>query len=56
MADKIDERECIHETCTCRVAGDDDYCSPQCEAAESGEVMSITCKCGHPACGGEMHT
>jgi hypothetical protein len=52
MADKHDERKCNHEICNCRVPEGEDYCSPHCEATDSGEVMNINCDCGHPNCGG----
>jgi hypothetical protein len=47
MADD-DREKCEHSICSCTVAGDDDYCSPYCEAA--GDALELACNCGHPGC------
>lgn len=45
-----DENKCAHEACRCAVGEDEEYCSPQCEAADEGEVTGIACECGHSGC------
>jgi nucleotide-binding universal stress UspA family protein len=47
MADKI---KCGHSLCKCMVNEDDEYCSPQCEAAEGSDVAALECECGHSSC------
>ena len=49
MADD-DNNKCAHEGCVCAVRDDEEYCSPQCEAAEEQDVTEIACNCGHPGC------
>lgn len=46
-----DSKKCAHPSCTCKVQSEK-YCSAQCEAME--KTPDIDCKCGHPACGGEL--
>lgn len=52
MADE--DNKCGHEMCSCMVNEDDEYCSPQCEAAGEEEVTAIKCDCGHAECAGEV--
>ncbi len=49
MADDNDNK-CAHDACRCAVGDDEEYCSPQCEAADEGDVTGIACDCGHPGC------
>lgn len=49
MADEVNK--CEHDGCTCPVRDDEEYCSPQCEAADEGDVTGIVCECGHSGCG-----
>jgi hypothetical protein len=48
MADE--NNKCAHEGCACAVRDDEEYCSPQCEAAAEQDVTEIACNCGHPGC------
>lgn len=48
MADE--DNRCAHDACNCAVGDDEEYCSPQCEAADEGGVTAISCECGHPGC------
>jgi hypothetical protein len=45
-----DDNKCDHESCVCVVGDDEDYCSPQCEAADAEDITDIACDCGHPGC------
>jgi hypothetical protein len=45
-----DDNKCDHESCVCVVGNDEDYCSPQCEAADAEDITDIACDCGHPGC------
>jgi hypothetical protein len=50
-----DERnQCEHDNCSCAVGDDEEYCSPQCEAAEDQDITAIKCDCGHTGCAGEV--
>lgn len=49
-----DDNKCGHENCSCRVRDDEEYCSPQCEAAAEEEITAIKCDCGHTGCVGEV--
>jgi hypothetical protein len=49
-----DDNKCDHENCSCSVGEDEDYCSPQCEAAHSDGLTAIKCDCGHNGCAGEV--
>ena len=42
------DKKCAHPACNCRVAGDDEYCSPYCEDAK--ETTEISCNCAHAGC------
>jgi hypothetical protein len=44
--------KCAHPNCTCSAANDSKYCSPHCESAR--DTLEISCKCGHPGCGGTV--
>lgn len=48
MADE--NNRCGHEMCGCAVGEDEEYCSPQCEAAGEEDMTDIACNCGHPGC------
>ena len=54
MSDIIDAKICANEVCNCLVEDETDYCSPACDAAVEGDIMEITCDCGHPGCSMEM--
>jgi hypothetical protein len=43
--------KCSHETCSCSVTGDSEYCSDHCREAEKQDLTEITCDCGHGGCG-----
>lgn len=48
-----DERTCTHQPCTCKVTGDDIYCSEQCkQAVEMKAADNVRCNCDHTGCGG----
>ena len=49
MADDDDNR-CKHAGCMCAVSGDREYCSDHCRDFEGGDMIEITCDCGHPGC------
>jgi hypothetical protein len=44
--------KCKHPACSC-VAGNDGYCSPQCEAMK--DTPDIDCRCTHAGCKGRIH-
>jgi len=47
--------KCGHETCHCKVDGDDfcsDYCEDRADTTEIDVVGEHTCRCGHAACAG----
>jgi hypothetical protein len=48
MADDDRDRKCKHPSCSCRVSGDDNYCSEYCR--DAGDITEIGCGCEHPAC------
>ncbi len=48
MADEQDDNKCEHESCNCRVSGDDDYCSEYCR--DAGDITEIACGCEHAGC------
>ena len=48
-----DNNKCDHEMCNCRVGDNEEYCSPQCEAATEEGITAIKCDCGHTGCAGE---
>lgn len=65
MADEIDDLEddiaddrrdnqCDHVLCSCTVAEDANYCSPQCSAAGESDTVTIACECGHAGCAAEI--
>ncbi len=45
----MEERQCAHEPCLCKVAEGEKYCSDYCKNAGSEEV-EIACDCDHEAC------
>jgi len=49
MADE--NNQCAHEGCVCATRDNEEFCSPQCEAADGQDVTEIKCDCGHPGCG-----
>ena len=48
MADEPEDNKCEHESCNCRVTGDDDYCSEYCR--DAGDITEIACVCEHAGC------
>lgn len=46
MADE--NKKCKHQSCSCQVSGDRDYCSEYCENA--GDITEIACGCEHSGC------
>ena len=50
MADEDRAHKCKHSSCSCTVAGDDDYCSEYCENAHKSGVTEIGCGCEHDGC------
>ena len=42
---------CAHEACNCLVADEGAYCSANCKDAADGELVELTCNCGHASCG-----
>lgn len=48
MAEEINK--CAHEGCVCATRENEEYCSPQCEAAGETDTTEIVCECGHQAC------
>ncbi|MBI3649473.1 MAG: hypothetical protein HY231_00305 [Acidobacteria bacterium] len=53
MTDKNDN-QCGHSLCSCTVAEDASYCSPNCQAASDSGTTSIACECGHTGCAAEI--
>jgi hypothetical protein len=48
-AEKV--KKCAHPVCSCP-ATEGNYCSVECSTME--KMADIDCKCGHPACKGEL--
>ncbi len=43
-------KTCTHPGCSCEVAGDYPFCSPECAATVKVATEAVTCPCAHPAC------
>jgi hypothetical protein len=54
MANENQNKKCAHAQCSCRVAGNEKYCSPACEAEERNHLTTIGCDCEHQNCEGKM--
>ena len=43
-------KTCANPGCSCEVAGDYPYCSPECASTAKVTTEAVTCPCPHPAC------
>jgi hypothetical protein len=41
-------KKCENASCACITEGEENYCSPFCEASTG--VTEVLCECGHDAC------
>lgn len=54
IADHKSDNQCAQALCSCTVAEDAQYCSPQCSASGESDTVTIACECGHPGCAAEI--
>ena len=48
-----DQRTCAHQSCNCKVSGDDIYCCDKCkQAVEMKAGLNTRCNCDHSGCAG----